>query len=36
MTSDKDALLAFFDMHGFNDIDDFRFFTDIDINIIDL
>jgi hypothetical protein len=31
ITSDKDAHLAFFDMHGFNDIDDFMFFTDIDI-----
>jgi hypothetical protein len=31
MTSDKDAILAFFDMHGFNDINDFMFFTYIDI-----
>jgi hypothetical protein len=34
MISDKDALLSFFDMHGFNNIDDFMFFTKI--NIIDL
>jgi hypothetical protein len=31
MTSDKDALLALFAIHGFNNIDDFMFFTDIDI-----
>jgi hypothetical protein len=31
ITSDKDAQLTFFDMHGVNDIDDFMFFTDIDI-----
>jgi hypothetical protein len=30
MTSDKDALLAFFAIHGINDIDDFMCFTDID------
>jgi hypothetical protein len=31
MTSDKDALQAFFAIHGFKDIDDFMVFTDIDI-----
>jgi hypothetical protein len=31
MTSDKDSLLAFFAIHGFNDFDEFMFFTDIDI-----
>jgi hypothetical protein len=30
MTSDKDALLAFFDIHGIDDIDDFMCFTDLD------
>jgi hypothetical protein len=30
MTSDKYALLAFFDIHGINDSDDFMSFTYID------
>jgi hypothetical protein len=34
MISGKDALLAFFDIHGINDIDDFMCFTAIAFNQI--